>query len=84
MIKINIKMGWKTYLIMYFGTKGFSASEIAKRLEKLGFETSFGSVDFLYHWGNEKPTKEKVLALGDKITELLKDSGAVFNLDTHD
>ncbi len=76
---------WKTYLIMYFGTNGtIGATEIAERLEELGFETTFGSVDFIYNWRDEKPTKEKILAIGDKVTEILKGSGAVFNLDTHD
>jgi len=77
-------MGWKTYLVMYFGTDGgVSASEIAKRLESAGFTTTFGPVDFVHDWA-EKPTKEEILSIGDKVVEALKDSGAVFNLDTHD
>lgn len=76
-------MGWRTYLVMYFGTEGLSASEIAKKVESLGFETVFGSVDFVYPW-KEKPSKEDVLSLGDKIVEVLEGSGAIFNLDTHD
>ena len=77
-------MGWKTYLIMYFGAEGVKASEIAKKVEALGFETQFGSVDFVYDWGDKEPTKEDALALGDKLTEVLKGSGAVFNLDTRE
>jgi len=77
-------MGWRTYLVMYFGTKDVKASEIAKRVESAGFETMFGSVDFVYEWKGGKPSKGDVLALGDKLSALLKDSGAVFNLDTHD
>jgi len=69
---------------MYFGTKGIKASEIAEKIESLGFETMFGSVDFIYDWKERKPSKQEVLALGDKVADLLKDSGAVFNLDTHD
>jgi hypothetical protein len=76
-------MKWKTYLVMYFGTKGVGASEIARRVERVGFTTTFGSVDFEYAW-KERPTKEQVLALGDKLVEALKDTGAIFNLDTHD
>lgn len=79
-----VVMGWKTYLVMYFGTRGVNSSEIAKRVESIGFETHFGSVDFIYKWGDKQPTKEQVLALGDKLVGALKDSGAVFNLDTHD
>jgi hypothetical protein len=76
-------MAWKTYLVMYFGTKGVGSSEIAKRVEKLGFKGAFGSVDFIYEW-KQQPTKEQVLGLGDKLADALKDTGAVFNLDTHD
>ncbi|MBS3124739.1 hypothetical protein J4211_00595 [Candidatus Woesearchaeota archaeon] len=74
----------KTYLIVYFGTTGTKASEIAKNLEKIGFETVYGPYDFIYRWDAQKPTPEEILALGDKIVDALKGSGAVFNLDTHD
>ena len=77
-------MGWKTYLIMYFGTLGIKTSEIAKRVEAAGFDTVFGSVDFIYDWKSKKPSKEEILSLGDKLAKSLEGSGAVFNLDTHD
>lgn len=76
-------MSWKTYLVMYFGSQKTKPSEIAKKLEDLGFETTFGSVDFVYHWGR-RPTKDQVLELADHITNTLSNTGAVFNLDTHD
>ena len=79
-----IKKGMKTHLVMYFGTKGMRASEIAAALEKLGFETHYGPYDFSYNWGKREPSKQDVLKLGDKVHDALKDSGAVFNLDTHD
>ena len=37
-------MVWRTYLVMYFGTGNVKVSEIAKRVEKIGFKTVFGSV----------------------------------------
>ena len=76
-------MAWKTYLIMYIGTEGKKPTEIAKVLEKLGFETTFGPVDFIYNW-SKRPTKAEVLGLGDKLVNALGGSGSVFNLDTHD
>jgi hypothetical protein len=77
-------MVWKTYLVMYFGTdEEIGPTEIAQKVEEVGFKTNFGSVDFIYEW-KIKPTKEEVLSLGDKIAEALRGSGAVFNLDTHD
>ena len=74
---------WKTYLIMYFGTKNITPTQVAEKIEALGFQTTFGSVDFLYNW-ESKPTKEQILELANKVSEALKESGAVFNLDTHD
>jgi hypothetical protein len=76
-------MAWKTYLILHFGSRGKKPTEIAKDLESLGFTTEFGSVDFVYQWGEQKPKKESVLGLADKIVEVLKDSGSVFNIDTN-
>ena len=72
----------KTYLVLYFGTKE-KPSEIALKLEKLGFLTSYGPYDFVYDWG-KKPSTEEILRLGDRIADSLKDSGVIFNLDTHD
>ena len=77
-------MGWKTYLIMYFGTRGMKSSDISERVEDLGFESVIGSVDFVYDWKDRKPSKAEILSLGDQIVKVLEGSGAVFNLDTHD
>ena len=76
-------MVWKTYLIMYFRAGG-KASEIIKKVESVGFKTTFGPVDFIYEWGKNRPTKEQVLKLADKLSEALKDTGAMFNIDTHE
>lgn len=73
----------KTFLIVYFGTTGAKASEVAKKLEKLGFKTTYGPYDFIYDW-NKNPSTDDILALGDRIVDALKGSGAVFNLDTHE
>lgn len=77
-------MGWRTYLVIYFGTIGAKPTDIAKKLDALGFEAAFGSVDFVFDWKNKKPTKDEVLILGDKVVKALQGTGAVFNLDTHD
>lgn len=75
---------WKTYLVLHFGTAGGKKpTQIAKELENLGFKTVFGSVDFIYEWKLE-PSKQTVLELGDKVSNLLSGSGSVFNLDTHE
>ena len=76
-------MGWKTYLIMYFGDCDLSVTEIVERVEGLGFTSALGPADFVYEWDNE-PGKEQVLDLADKLKSKLKGTGAIFNLDTHD
>lgn len=76
-------MGWKTYLVMYFGANGIKITDIVKKVEVLWFEAALGPADFEYSW-KEAPGKEKVFELGDKLTEALKGTGVMFNLDTHD
>ena len=73
----------KTYLVMYFGTEGISTTDVAAKLEGIGFKTTFGPVDFVYEW-DKTPSKEDILGLGNKVVGALKGSGAVFALDTHD
>lgn len=75
-------MAWKTYLVMYF-TGAEKITEIVKKVESLGFQSALGPADFIFDWGEEQPNKEKVLELGDKLCEVLKDTGAVFNIETH-
>jgi len=77
-------MNWKTYLVMYFGANGIPITEIVKKVESLGFKAALGPVDFEYDWKNKVPTKEDVFRIGDKLTILLKGTGIIFNLDTHD
>mgnify|MGYP001577282883 FL=1 len=78
-------MTWKTYLVMYFkaGDTNSKPSDVVKKVESTGFKTTFGPVDFVYEWQNQ-PTKEQVLKLADKLSEALKNTGAMFNIDTHE
>jgi hypothetical protein len=75
-------MVWTTYLVIHFGTGGKKPSEIIKNIENLGFSANLGPVDLVYIWPKE-PTKEDVLELADKISEVLNGTESVFNLDTH-
>ena len=78
-------MVWKTYLVMYFGTnEGKLPSEIVKEVEKLGFKSTLGPVDFTFEWPPNEPSTDQVLELADKLSKILKGSGAIFNLDTHE
>lgn len=75
-------MSWKTYLVMYFSTET-KVSEVIKKVESVGFKTTFGPVDFVYEW-KERPSKEQVLKLADKLSTALKGTQAVFNIDTNE
>lgn len=77
-------MSWKTYLVMYFGDKGFLVTDIVKKVEDLGFSAALGPADFLFDWKNKTPGKKDVFELADKLTKVLKGTGVMFNLDTHD
>ena len=75
-------MKWKTYLVLYFKAGNGKITDIVKKVESVGFMSSLGPVDFIYEWEIE-PTKEQVFSLADKISEILKETGVMFNLDTH-
>jgi len=75
---------WKTFLILYFGDKGVKPTDITKKINGIGFETRLGTFDFSYNWGEKEPSKESILALGDKVADTVKDTGIIFALDTHD
>lgn len=76
-------MAWKTFLVVYFSANDESISETIKKIESVGFTCSIGPIDFVYDW-DSKPTKEKIIELADKLNESLKDSGTMFNIDTHE
>ncbi len=76
-------MGWKTYLILHFGTQGKKPTEISVAIETVGFKANLGAVDYVYNWEAE-PSKVQILELADKVAEALQGSGAVFNIDTQD
>lgn len=75
-------MAWRTYLVMYF-TGQEKITDIVKKVEALGFESALGPADFIYNWGEKQPDKQTVLELGDKLCKVLKNTGAVFNIETH-
>ena len=52
-------MVWKTYLIMYFSAES-KMSDVIKKVESVGFKTTFGPVDFIYEW-KKQPAKEQVV-----------------------
>ena len=61
----------RTFLIVTFSSEGSPSSQVVNRLMDMGFETTLGNHDFVYHWGKDA-TPENVIALVDKLQNKLK------------
>ncbi len=70
-----------TYLTVTFSTEGSKPSEVAARLESLGFEPTTGNFDFLYKWGRRAKV-EDALNLADKIHLALRGMNVLFKVET--
>ena len=71
----------KTYLIVWFSSEGLRPSEVNSRLLSMGFEAVRGNYDFVYNWGTRADLNQ-VLAIGDKISATLKDTGVMYKIET--
>ena len=71
----------KSYLTVWFDTRGDRTSEITQRLMSMGFRPVRGNYDYVYDWG-KSATVEDAISLADKVYEILKGSTVVFKLET--
>ena len=71
----------KTYLVVWFSSSGSKPSDITERLLSMGFRPIEGYYDYVYEWGQNADVKE-ILKIGDQVQHTLKDSGALFKLET--
>jgi hypothetical protein len=69
----------KTFIQVWFGTRGSPPSEITKKLEKIGFKPLTGKYDYYKEW-KQIPTDAQSLKLGDQIFETLKGEHLHFKL----
>ncbi len=70
-----------SYLTITFSSEGSKPSEIANRLESLGFEPTTGNYDFLYKWDRSAKV-EDALWLADKVQLALRGMNVLFKIET--
>jgi len=71
----------KTYLVVWFSSKGSKPSEVTSRLLGMGFRAIEGAYDYEYQWEHEANI-EDILTFGDKIQLELKGTEVLFKLET--
>jgi hypothetical protein len=71
-----------TYLTITFDTEGGRPSEVATRLQALGFRPVKGNYDFVYEWGGTAVSVEDALALADRVHETLRGLRVFFQIET--
>ena len=60
-------------------TEGEAASNITDLLRNLGFETTFGSYDFVYNWETKVEHKD-IVSFMDTVQNKLKGMNVRFNI----
>ncbi len=70
-----------TYLTVTFSTEGARPSEVAARLQSLGFEPTTGNYDFMYRWDRNAKV-EDALWLADKVQAALRGMNVLFEIET--
>ncbi len=71
----------RTYLNVTFSTEGARPSEVAARLQSLGFEPTTGNYDFVYKWDRNAKV-EDALWLADRVQAALRGMSVLFETET--
>lgn len=71
----------QSYLTVSFSTEGGKPSEVAARLQSLGFEPTTGNYDFVYRWDRNAKV-EDALWLADKVQTALQGMRVTFKIET--
>ena len=72
----------KTYLVVWFNTDGTKSSDVSNRLMSMGFKTIRGNYDYVYDWGEKKPSIEDTVKLGDQVHATLKGCNVLYKLES--
>jgi len=71
----------KTYLTIWFSSEGAPPSEVARRLQAMGFRPIKGYHDHVYDW-KRRVTLEEILQLSNALHETLKGLKVMYKLET--
>ncbi len=77
----NPKLPMLSYLTVTFSTEGGRPSDVAARLQSLGFEPTTGNYDFVYKWSRDAKV-EDALWLADKVQTALRGMSVLFKIET--
>jgi len=72
----------RTFVVVTFSSEGGSASQVVNRLLDMGFETTLGSHDFVYHWGKKDVTEDEVIQLVEKVQRKLNGMNVMLQFAT--
>ena len=70
-----------TYLTVTFNSEGAKPSEVADRVNTLGFKPMTGVYDFKYEWDKKASVKD-ALWFADKVHATLKGYNVLFKVET--
>jgi len=71
-----------SYLTVTFSSEGIRPSEIADRLQSVGFKATQGNYDFVYEWDKNARVSD-ALWLADKVQVALRGANVHFKIETH-
>ena len=71
----------KTYLTIWFSSEGAKPSEVAERLQGMGFRPIKGQYDHVYDW-KRNVDLEEILMLCNSVHETLKGLGVLYKIET--
>jgi hypothetical protein len=71
----------RTFVVVTFSSEGGSASQVVNRLIDMGFETTLGSHDFVYHWDKDA-SPENIISLVDQVQKKLQGMNVMLQFAT--
>ncbi|MBN2599934.1 MAG: hypothetical protein JXA75_05285 [Candidatus Thermoplasmatota archaeon] len=71
----------ETFVDLFLSSDGEKASEIQRRLQKLGLKPALGDHDFIYDW-NKVVDANEIVAFADTIQSQLKGTGVILRFTT--
>ncbi len=72
----------KTYVTVSLSSEGGPASLISQKLKDLGFDTTFGTHDFVYDWKDKDVSPVEIITFVDRILTKLKGMNVRLNVTT--
>ncbi len=72
----------KTYVTVSLHSEGGKASLVSQKLKDLGFDTTFGTHDFVYDWKDKDVSPSEIILFADQIQTKLEGMNVRLNITT--